>query len=227
MQISTKDWTNYIDKLSKLNNLAGQKMREYVAKNGFEDRESLISYANALITKYGEGSAELSCQMYDAIAEMEGKILPQAEPAKVASYQETAKAINGCLKQSPGGKLLSSTTSRLVKQAGADTMVKNALRDGAEFAWVPSGSETCAFCMTLASRGWQKASKSAIKGGHAEHIHAHCDCQYCIRFDSKTNVAGYDPKRYREMYENAEGDTPQEKINSMRRQLYSYRKIDT
>ena len=46
-------------------------------------------------------------------------------------------------------------------------MLKNALRDGAEFAWVPNG-DTCAFCMTLASRGWQRASKRAIKNGHAE-----------------------------------------------------------
>lgn len=28
-------------------------------------------------------------------------------------------------------------------------MLKNALRDGAEFAWVSNG-DTCAFCMTLA-----------------------------------------------------------------------------
>ena len=32
---------------------------------------------------------------------------------------------------------------------------------------------------------------------------------------------GYDPDRYLEMYENAEGSTPQEKINAMRRQQYA------
>ena len=46
--------------------------------------------------------------------------------------------------------------SRLVKRAGADTTLKNAQRDGAEFAWVPHG-DSCAFCLTLASRGWQRA----------------------------------------------------------------------
>ena len=84
----------------------------------------------------------------------------------------------------------------------------------------PSG-DTCAFCITLASRGWQKASQKAVKGGHAEHIHNNCDCTYAIRFDGKGGVAGYDPDKYRAMYDAAEGDTPQEKINAMRRAQYA------
>ena len=104
--------------------------------------------------------------------------------------------------------------------AGADTTLKNALRDGAQFAWIPSG-ETCAFCLTLASNGWQYASKKAIKGGHAEHIHSNCDCQYCISFNGKTDVAGYNPDKYYDMYHGAEGRTPKDKINAMRREAYA------
>ncbi|MCD8354908.1 MAG: polymorphic toxin type 50 domain-containing protein [Clostridiales bacterium] len=62
-------------------------------------------------------------------------------------------------------------------------------------------------------------SKKALKNGHAEHIHANCDCQYAVRFDGKSTVEGYDPDEYLEMYENAEGSTTQEKLNSMRRQI--------
>ena len=113
-----------------------------------------------------------------------------------------------------------ATVGRLVKRVGADTMLKNAERDHAQFAWIPMG-DTCAFCMTLASRGWQYMSKDAMKHGHAEHIHANCDCQYAIRFDEKSTVEGYDPDRYREMYDNAEGGTSQEKINAMRRVKYT------
>ena len=109
-----------------------------------------------------------------------------------------------------------STVNRLTKQVGADTTQKNAIRDGAQFAWVPTG-DTCAFCIALASRGWQYASKKAIKGGHAEHIHAHCDCQYSVRFDNKSTVAGYDPNKYLKMYESTNGKTSKEKINSLRR----------
>lgn len=221
--ISTKDWINYIDKMSALSEEAAQKMKEYIWKNSFRDREAVIRYAYALATKYGEGSAELAAQMYDAVAEMSStwtpRLIEEAEPAETASFEETAKAINGSLKQSPSGQLLDQAVARLVKQAAADTTLKNAVRDGAEFAWIPY-SDTCAFCLTLASRGWQKASKKALKNGHAEHIHAHCDCQYAIRFDGKSGVKGYDPDKYADMYYSAEGRTPQEKINAMRRLNY-------
>lgn len=220
MTISKKDWNNYIRRLSMLNEKAGAQMAAYIKKYGTEDTQGLIVYANALVTKYGEGSAELACQIYDELAAKSWKNLPPAIPAKSASYREVALTI-WRTKDSPS--LVKQAVSRLVKRTGADTTLQNALRDGAEWAWVPHG-DTCAFCMTLASRGWQRASKKALKGGHAEHIHAHCDCTYAIRFDSRTNVAGYDPDKYLRMYENAEGSTPDEKINAMRRAQYQENK---
>ena len=217
MTISERDWNNYVQRLSKLDKRAGDAMEQYTARYGTEDAEGLIVYANALVTKYGEGSAELAAQMYDEMAAAAGVSVPAAEPAEVASPMEVARAVYGTLSSPPSMK---GAVSRMVKQAGADTTLKNALRDGAEFAWVPGGMG-CAFCLTLASRGWQRASKKAIKGGHAQHIHANCRCSYAIRFDSRTNVAGYDPDKYLRMYENAEGDTPDAKINAMRRGQYA------
>ena len=222
MRISTKDWKNYIEKLSKLNNTAGEKMSDYVARHGFND-PNIIDYAYGLVTKYGEGSASLSAMMYDAIAEMEGKILPSAEVAETPEYGEVAKAINGVKKHSQNPNSYGNVVNRLVKRTGADTMLKNADRDGAEFAWVPSG-DTCAFCIALASRGWQHISKKSLKNGHAEHIHANCDCNYTVRFDGKSTVEGYDPDEYLEIYENAEGSTPDEKIKYIRRKINTAKK---
>ncbi len=98
-------------------------------------------------------------------------------------------------------------------------MVIFAIRDGAEFAWVPQG-DTCPFCLMLASNGWQNASRKTLKGDHAEHIHANCDCQFAIRFNGKPSYASYDPDKYKEIYNNAEGATWQEKLNSMRKAEY-------
>lgn len=215
MQIPEKSWVEYINRLARLNEEAGRKMADYIAKHGTGDADALIAYAQALVQKYGEGSAELACQMYDAVAEASGVDMPPAEPAPPADYGETAKMVNAT-KQSP--PMLQSGVSRLVKRAGADTTLKNAIRDGAEWAWVPHG-DTCPFCITLASRGWQKASKKALKGDHAEHIHANCDCEYAIRFDSRTTVAGYDPDKYLEQYYDHGGD-----INAMRRAQYAKNK---
>lgn len=212
MEITEKTWTEYINRLSRMNETAGQKMAEYIARYGTADTGALIEYAYALVQKYGEGSAELACQMYDAIAEASGAGVPPAEPAEPADYSETAKMVNAT-KQSP--PLLQGGVSRLVKRAGADTTLKNAIRDGAEWAWVPHG-DTCPFCITLASRGWQKAGKKTLSGDHAEHIHAHCNCEYVVRFDGRTTVAGYDPDKYLAQYNAHGGD-----INAMRREQYA------
>lgn len=230
MQISTKDWKNYIAKLSKLNNTAAEKMQQYIAKHGFADTEAIIDYAYGLVSKYGEGSAALSAQMFETVAEMEGAVIQPAVMAQTASRNEVAKMVNGIMKQSQNENVIANAVGRKVKQAGADTTLQNALRYGAEFAWIPAG-DTCAFCIALASRGWQTASKKAIKNGHAEHIHSNCDCTYAIRFDSKTHIEGYDPRYYERMYYDAQdraaeegtfwtGKSDKDAINQMRREKY-------
>lgn len=215
MQITATSWNNYISRLSRLNQKAAQQMQAYLDQHGIGDREALIAYAHALITRYSEGSAELACQMYDALAAAEGVTVPPAEPAEPASYREVAKMVNATKGSPPQ---LQRGVSRLVKRAGADTTLKNAKRDGAEFAWIPHG-DTCAFCLTLASRGWQRASANVLKGGHAEHIHANCDCEFAIRFSSGTDVSGYDPEKYLQQYRDAGGD-----LNAMRRVNYAANK---
>lgn len=227
MQIPRKAWNNYIKRLSLVSTTASKLMEGYINKYGFPEtsaqRKAFLDYANALTVKYGEGAAELACEMYDALAALEGVLIPAAEPAELMSYGDVAKAINGTLKTSQNIEVISSIVGRMVKQANADTMLHNAKRDGAQWAWIPSG-DTCAFCITLASRGWQPASKMQLKGGHAEHIHSNCDCNYAIRFSKDTNVQGYDPDEYLEMYQDADGNSPKAKINALRREFYAQNK---
>ena len=233
MQITAKTWDKYISRLSRLNRKAGQLMREYIGSHGTENTADLIAYAYGLVTKYGEGSAELACQMYDALAEAANAGVPAAEPSEPADYGEVARMVNATKNQNPTN--LPNGVSRLVKRAGADTTLKNAVRDGAEWAWVPHG-DTCPFCITLASNGWQKASSKVLKGGHAEHIHANCDCEFAIRFDHSTTVAGYDPDKYLAQYNAAGGDinkmrrvnyaANKERINAQKRAAYAARKLN-
>ena len=215
MRITATAWTAYTRQLARLNEKAGQMLADYIAAHGTGDTEALIDYAYALVTKYGEGSAALAAQMYDELAAMQNVRVPPAEPAPTAQYSEVAKMVQATRESPPQ---MQRGVSRLVKRAGADTTLKNAQRDGAEFAWVPHG-DSCAFCLTLASRGWQRASQAAIRGGHAEHIHANCDCEYAVRFDGRTSVAGYDPDAYLAQYNAAGGD-----INRMRRVDYAANK---
>jgi hypothetical protein len=226
MQISYNDWQNFRKKLSAIDKKAEEEMASWLQNKGGLiqlPRNEIIDRAYALATKYGEASASLSALMYDSIAELSGVRVPPAEVADTVEYGEMAKAVNGILKNEKSDKVLAQSVGKYTKRAGADTMLKNANRDGAEFAWVPGG-DGCAFCEMLASRGWQHQSKAAMEGDHAEHIHANCDCSYTVRFDKNTNVKGYDPEKYLKKYYDAEGDTPQEKLNSMRRIQYQENK---
>lgn len=226
MKVPEKVWVNYIESLAKVSTEAADKMRKYLETYDLEAeqwRNAIITTAHAFAVKYGEAAAALACDMYDSMAEASGWTVPPAEPAETATMEETAKAVNGTLKQYLDVMQVAETVGRLVKTTGQDTTLKNAERDGAQFAWIPHG-DTCPFCMILASRGWQHMSKKALKNGHAEHIHPHCDCAYGIRFDSSTTYDGYDPDKYLQMYEDAEGDTWKDKMNYMRREQHAQEK---
>ena len=190
-------------------------MQAYIDRHSTEDVASLIAYANALVTKYGEGSATLAAQMYDELAEIQNAQVAAAVPAETPDYGTVAKMVKATI-TSPSAMI--QGVSRLVKQAGADTTLQNARRDRAQFAWIPHG-DTCAFCLMLASNGWRNQSQNAMKNGHASHIHSNCDCTYAVRFDSRTTVAGYDPDRYLEQYRAANGN-----LNAMRRADYQANK---
>ena len=210
MTIPEKSWIKYINMLSAVSKTAARKFSAYLNDPGHDisskaGRKAAIDYAAALADAYGESAAAVACQMYDTVAEASKVTLPPAVPAPTPEYGEVAKAVNGMLKHN-GSDAIGASIGRLVKRTGVDTTMQNALRDGAEFAWVPHG-DTCSFCIMLASNGWQKASKKTIKGDHAEHIHANCDCTFAVRFDGKSGVKGYNPDKYREIFDNAEGGT--------------------
>lgn len=225
MTIRRAEWLAYINRMSAIDRRAAEIMRQYIERYGLSGTEELIAQAYAVATRYGEASAALACEMYDAVSAASAAGTAAAEPAATASMEEVAKAINGTLAKSQNTEMITASIERLVKLAGADTILQNARRDGAQFAWVPNG-DTCAFCLTLASNGWQPAKKGTDKVGHALHIHANCDCTYAVRFDGESAVEGYEPERYREMYDHAEGSTPQEKINAMRREFYARDKAE-
>lgn len=222
--VSRKAWNKYIADLRKISDKAADEAEKYIKTHSImspAEMQRFIEYAYALATKYGEAAGALACEMYDALAALSGAAVLPAVPAQTATYGDIAKVVYGTYKMNL--EITSSAIGRQVKLVGVDTMQQNALRDGAEWAWIPSG-DTCAFCLTLASRGWQKASKNAIKNGHAEHVHANCDCTYAVRFSDSLDVEGYDPERYLDMYESADGSTPQARINALRREFYAENK---
>lgn len=225
MNISTEIWKKYINGLSKVSDQAKKMILKYLESHQietYEDRQAFIDYCYGISVKYGEAAAEFACQMYDAESAYEGVTVPPADPAPTAELSEVAKAVNGTL-----GFMLAEVTAsaigRLVKRTGQDTTLQNAIRDKAYYAWIPMG-DTCPFCLSIAAEGWQRATAKALAGGHAEHIHGNCDCAYATKHNKDTTYSAYNPDKYEKMYDSAEGDTEEEKLNYMRRQAYATNK---
>ena len=225
MNISTGIWKKYINGLSKVSEQAKSLILKYLESHQIEtydDRQAFIDYCYGISVKYGEAAAEFACQMYDAESAYEGVTVPPADPAPTAELSEVAKAVNGTL-----GFMLAEVTAsaigRLVKRTGQDTTLQNAIRDKAYYAWIPMG-DTCPFCLSIAAEGWQRATAKALAGGHAEHIHGNCDCAYATKHYKDTTYSAYNPNKYEKIYDNAEGDTEEEKLNYMRRQAYATNK---
>lgn len=91
-----------------------------------------------------------------------------------------------------------------------ETIIANVGRDrdkGARFARVPTGFETCTFCLMLASRGAVYHSRKTA--GEFKHFHRNCDCKV---------VPSFDPDPYAELVEGFKPRELYERMREMERQ---------
>ena len=83
-----------------------------------------------------------------------------------------------------------------------ETIIANVGRDrdkGARFARVPTGFETCAFCLMLASRGAVYHSRKAA--GEFRHFHRNCDCKVVPSFEDDPEAELVQGIKPRELYD--------------------------
>lgn len=183
--------------------------------SGKVSEDIIEDVAYGLVQQYGDAAASVACEFYDTLAKNAGANVPDAEAAEPAGYDDVRNVVQSRpVTESPGA------VGRFVKQAAEETILQNCKRDHGEFAWVPSPGSKCAFCIMVASNGWRKIRSS----DHAEHLHHNCKCEYVVRFDETTEVDGYEPEKLKEIYDNAEGTTWQEKLRSMERGIYAEKK---
>ena len=85
-----------------------------------------------------------------------------------------------------------------------ETIISNVGRDrsaGVRFARVPTGFETCTFCIMLASRGAVYHTRKSA--GEFKHFHRHCDCKVVPGFEDDPDaelVEGVRPEELREQW---------------------------
>lgn len=161
-----------------------------------------------LIQTYGSTAALLAVDFYDELrgdAPSVGRFRSvMAEDVNVEQAQAKARwAIGPLFGVADPAQALSNLTlgtDHLVKQFSRDTIARNAAKDPsrAMYARVPSGGETCAFCLMLASRGAVYGSSSAA--GEMNKYHGKCDCVPTPVWSPDDLPEGYDPDALYDQY---------------------------
>lgn len=175
-------------------------------------REACIAAMELFCGPCADMAAELAAEFYDGLREMAtgARLGALAESGRVAEATEGAVRaimqglVDGMIAEGVQRKLLDRADYE-VKRAAGECVYRNGQRDPLEvrYARVPTGGETCSFCIMLASRGFvYRSEETAGKGGH---YHPNCDCRIVPGFEGeKSSVEGYDPDRYYDMWKHPE-----------------------
>ena len=175
-----------------------------------EKREAAKLIMEGFVQGYDDVAAEFAAQWYDDLAERDGARLQQAVTVTtyrpksvddVARYQakKLVKGGDGAFARACGEYARNDAFRSL-----NETIISNVGRDkdrGVRFARVPTGFETCTFCIMLASRGAVYHTRKSA--GEFKHFHRHCDCKVVPGFEDDPDaelVEGVNPEELRERW---------------------------
>lgn len=236
-RVSSRAWDGYTRRLEAQRTAAYDSVYTWALRNiGLGEDELLWTARRVMVQvgqRHGLSTSALAASWFDQMAAAEGADVARAvavnDPPQLR-MRRAAIATNAALPKLRAGdsegfaRALASHVAADVKRQATNTVMLNAQKAGAEYAWIPGGGETCAFCIALAANGWQPATRATAMGDHADHIHDNCMCEFAIRFDGSTEYASYDADRYAEVYGDADGRSSADKINAIRRDLYAENK---
>ncbi len=169
----------------------------------WDDMEAFAEQVFQTCTEqFGGQAASVACDAYDATMERLGIGARPAQTVQAATSASAAGAVSSARKASGGdfarfADALSTKAHGAVGRAANTTTIRNAERDyrkGVRYARVPTGKETCGFCLMLASRGFDYKSRESAgyTWGAFNRFHDRCDCRV-VAGDADTVVEGYDP----------------------------------
>ena len=175
-----------------------------------EKREAAKLIMDGYIQGYDDIAAEFAAEWYDHRAQKSGVALDQAitmttyEPESVdavARYQAKKLAKGGDAEFAKAcGEFARNDAFRSLNE----TIIANVGRDrdkGARFARVPTGFETCTFCLMLASRGAVYHTRKSA--GEWKHFHRGCGCKVVPSFERDPYaevVEGVKPRELQERW---------------------------
>lgn len=175
-----------------------------------ECRSYAIRCMEGMVQAYDEAAATLAARWYDGVAEGEGMNLRPAITSVTYSGKLVADAARYQARKLAAGDVegfaascgelarndaLKSVNQTVIANCGRDR------REGVRFARVPTGLETCTFCLMLASRGAVYHTRESA--GEFSHYHRRCDCKVVPGFADDPMaelVEGHSPREAREQW---------------------------
>lgn len=178
-----------------------------------EARERAIRVMQVCLERYGAVSAEVAAALYDQIMAAEGLDVPPAdaewavdrEQLEATARYQAGKLASGDLSEESKAEFRSQCCSYVrdsTRRAYDSTVARNVERDsarGVRYARMTGGSETCTFCVMVASRGFVYTSAAAAGAGH--RYHRGCDCYVVPGVKGSTSVRGVDLDEMRDKWQ--------------------------
>lgn len=164
-------------------------------------RDLLLEVLPALVDEYGDIAAALAADWYESVAP--GRALAASTVATVR-VTESVRFHAGGLWMPDAGDVAGALALKLdeyIREPGRRTIEQSAARNNVAWARVPSGRETCAFCITLASRDATYLTRdSALKSRRTgEAYHGYCNCE-AVPISGDDYPDGYDPDELYDLY---------------------------
>lgn len=207
-EIKRKLIDSYADALNKLSADAKSKLRDALSKIDYTAdvaavRNAIIAVMELYLGPYTDMAAVVASEFYDSVRTVAVGIPIGAVADAGRNPVATEKAIRGIVQDIVVGKSPETVIGKLtgradyeIKRAAAECVYRNGENDPLKplFVRVPSGVETCHFCMMLASRGPERRNPANIKHGHEN-----CNCEITPVYKGQT-IQGYDEKECREKW---------------------------
>lgn len=173
-----------------------------------EKREAAKLIMEGFVQGYDDVAAEFAAQWYDHRAEQGGARLEQA--VTMTTYRPDSV---DAVARYQARKLAKGDDAAFAKACGEfarddafrslnETVLANVGRDkdkGVRFARVPTGFETCTFCLMLASRGAVYHTRKTA--GEFKRFHRRCDCKIVPGFGDDPDAELVEGVRPKELYE--------------------------
>lgn len=165
--------------------------------------EPLAESWTGLIEHYGDMSSTLAADLVEAQMDDWGMrpqidLVPGVDPKRSVARLGWAIATVSQLAN------MLELLDELVKQPYRSTLQDSAIASGAGWARVPTGADTCEFCLLLASRGAVYSSRRvAIYGFSGKKYHGDCDCTPTLVRGPEDYPKGYNPDDLYDRYDAA------------------------